>query len=137
MKPPVAAGRGSGGLSYDIVPGKPEESILVFRTGSIDPGIMMPELGKRLIHEEGLALLREWVAAMPAHDKLPRPGAGATEIIAARWPRGGVPPRGVSAAGSARGSGTPAGRPRPFRLHRHSLVAMLTTWSPVLNISKA
>ena len=25
---------------------------------------MMPELGKRLVHEEGLALIREWIAAM-------------------------------------------------------------------------
>ena len=57
MKPPVAAGRGSGGLAYDIVPGKPDKSILVFRTASTDAGIMMPELGKRLVHEEGLALV--------------------------------------------------------------------------------
>ena len=26
----------------------------------------MPELGKRLVHEEGVALIREWIAAMPA-----------------------------------------------------------------------
>jgi hypothetical protein len=76
MKPPVAAGRGSGGLAYDIVPGKPEQSILVFRTGSTDAGIMMPELGKRLIHEEGLALVREWIAAMPAAGGKPREGSG-------------------------------------------------------------
>lgn len=76
MKSPVAAGRGSGGLSYDIVPGKPEESILAFRTGSTDAGIMMPELGKRLVHEEGLALVREWIAAMSPADGKPRGGAG-------------------------------------------------------------
>jgi len=63
-KTPVAAGRGSGGREYDIVPGDPERSILVFRMGSVDAGIMMPELGKRLVHEEGLALVREWIAAM-------------------------------------------------------------------------
>lgn len=74
MKAPVAAGRGSGGLAYDIVPGNPDKSILVFRTGSTDAGIMMPELGKRLIHEEGLALLREWVAAMPAEGSSPAAG---------------------------------------------------------------
>lgn len=76
MKAPVAAGRGSGGLSYDIVPGKPDESILAFRTGSTDAGIMMPELGKRLVHEEGLALVREWIAAMSDQDGKPRGGAG-------------------------------------------------------------
>ena len=26
---------------------------------------MMPELGKRLVHEEGVALVRQWIAAMP------------------------------------------------------------------------
>ncbi|MEX0937444.1 MAG: SO2930 family diheme c-type cytochrome [Pirellulales bacterium] len=64
LKSPVAAGRGSGGLLYDIVPGKPDASILMLRIESTDPDIMMPELGKRLIHEEGVALVREWIAAM-------------------------------------------------------------------------
>ncbi len=66
MKTPVAAGRGTGGLQYDIVPGQPDKSILVFRIGSTDPGIMMPELGKRLVHDEGVKLIREWISAMPA-----------------------------------------------------------------------
>jgi uncharacterized repeat protein (TIGR03806 family) len=64
-KSPVAAGLGSGGLDYDIVPGKPDRSILVYRISSTHPSVMMPELGKRLVHEEGVALLREWIAAMP------------------------------------------------------------------------
>jgi uncharacterized repeat protein (TIGR03806 family) len=66
LKPPVAAGIGSGGLPYDIVPGKPDQSILAFRIASIHPGIMMPELGKRLVHTEGVALVREWIASMPS-----------------------------------------------------------------------
>ena len=65
FKAPVAAGRGSGGRDYDIVPGDPDKSIMTFRITSIDPGIMMPELGKRLIHTEGVELVREWIAAMP------------------------------------------------------------------------
>jgi uncharacterized repeat protein (TIGR03806 family) len=64
-KPPVAAGRGSGGLQYDIVPGKPDESILVYRMESTEPEIRMPELGRNLVHVEGVALVREWIAAMP------------------------------------------------------------------------
>ena len=32
---------------------------------------MMPELGKRLVHEEGLKLIREWIAAMPDADVQP------------------------------------------------------------------
>ncbi len=63
-KPPVAAGRGSGGLAYDIVPGYPEKSILYYRITSTDPGIMMPELGKKLVHEEGVALIRQWITSL-------------------------------------------------------------------------
>lgn len=63
-KSPVAAGRGSGRLKYDILPGKPESSILVYRMKSLEPGIMMPELGKRTIHAEGVALISDWIQKM-------------------------------------------------------------------------
>lgn len=66
MRSPVAAGRGTGGRLYDLVPGKPEESILLYRMESNDPGVMMPELGRRLVDPEGVALIREWIAGMPA-----------------------------------------------------------------------
>lgn len=62
---PVAAGMGSGGLRWDIVPGKPDDSILLYRMASLHPGVMMPELGKRLVHEEGVTLVRDWIAAIP------------------------------------------------------------------------
>jgi hypothetical protein len=60
-KPPVAAGRGSGNRKYGIVPGKPAESILLFRMESDDPGIRMPELGRQLKHVEGVELVRAWI----------------------------------------------------------------------------
>jgi hypothetical protein len=60
-KTPVAAGRGSGGRLFDIVPGKPDESILMYRLESTEPGIMMPELGRRLTDAAGVALVREWI----------------------------------------------------------------------------
>lgn len=63
-KPPVAAGTGSGGRRYDILPGKPQESILMFRLLSTHPDVMMPELGKRLVHEEGVELIRQWIEAI-------------------------------------------------------------------------
>jgi uncharacterized repeat protein (TIGR03806 family) len=63
-KTPIAAGRGSGGLKYDIVPGKPDESIMIFRMNSTEPGIMMPELGRKMVHEEGVELIRAWIANM-------------------------------------------------------------------------
>jgi len=61
MKPPVAAGKASGNLLHDIVPGKPEKSILLHRMNSTDPEVMMPELGRALIHEEGVALIQKWI----------------------------------------------------------------------------
>lgn len=63
-KSPVAAGRGAGGHDYDILPGKPDESILVFRLAATDPGILMPEIGRKMVDEEGLALIRAWIKEM-------------------------------------------------------------------------
>ena len=64
FKPPVAAGRGSGNRKYNIVPGHPEESILQFRITSTDPGIMMPELNRRLVHQEGIQLIQDWIKSL-------------------------------------------------------------------------
>jgi uncharacterized repeat protein (TIGR03806 family) len=66
-KPPVAAGRGTGDHMFDIVPGRPDDSILPFRMSSREPGVMMPEQGRGTVHREGLALIRDWIAAMPGH----------------------------------------------------------------------
>jgi uncharacterized repeat protein (TIGR03806 family) len=64
QKSPVAAGRGSGGHQFDIVPGHPENSILVYRMESTDPGEMMPEVGRKVVSQEGLALVKEWIKQM-------------------------------------------------------------------------
>lgn len=63
-KPPVAAGRATGGHSVSILKGDPDQSIMVHRMASDEPGVMMPELGRTLVHEEGVTLIREWIAAM-------------------------------------------------------------------------
>ncbi|HET9450638.1 MAG TPA: SO2930 family diheme c-type cytochrome, partial [Aggregicoccus sp.] len=63
-KPPVAAGAGSGGLSYDVVPGSPEQSIFVYRMRSVDPKVAMPELGRSVVHEEGVQLIEQWIAGL-------------------------------------------------------------------------
>lgn len=63
-KPPVAAGKGSGGRRFSIVPGKPDESILLYRIASTDPGIMMPEMGRKLVHTEGVELVRQWILSL-------------------------------------------------------------------------
>lgn len=61
FKTPVAAGKGTGGRLYGIVPGKPDESILEYRMQTTNSGEIMPEFGKSLIHDEGLALIRNWI----------------------------------------------------------------------------
>lgn len=63
-KPPVAAGGGTGNLRYGIVPGEPEQSILLYRMRSEEPDEMMPELGRSLIHAEGIELISRWIAEM-------------------------------------------------------------------------
>ena len=64
-KPPVAAGRGTGDRLFDIVPGKPDDSILLYRITSNEPGVMMPEMGRNTTHKEGVELIRAWIAATP------------------------------------------------------------------------
>lgn len=63
-KSPVSAGSGSGGRQYDIVPGNPDASILIYRMETLNPGEMMPELGRTMVHEEGVELIREWISSM-------------------------------------------------------------------------
>jgi uncharacterized repeat protein (TIGR03806 family) len=63
-KVPVSAGQGAGSLRFGIVPGEPEASILVHRMASTVPKVMMPEIGRTVAHEEGVALITQWVAAM-------------------------------------------------------------------------
>ena len=63
-KRPVAAGAGSGNLSYDIVPSAPDASILPYRLSSTDPMVAMPEVGRSVVHEEGLALIQQWIHEM-------------------------------------------------------------------------
>ncbi len=63
-KPPVAAGGGAGDRRYGIVPGKPEESILLYRMQSTQPDEMMPELGRALVHREGVELITQWISSL-------------------------------------------------------------------------
>lgn len=77
-KPPIAAGQGTGDHLFDIVPGKPEESILVYRMDSLDPGAMMPEVGRATVHEEGVALIRDWIKAWVGQCSVGAGGADAS-----------------------------------------------------------
>lgn len=64
-KGPVAAGGGSGGRNYNIVPGRPDESILIHRLESTELDVRMPEVGRQQVHDESTALIRAWIEAMP------------------------------------------------------------------------
>lgn len=63
-KRPVAAGRGAGDNEFSIVPGHPDQSILLYRLNSAVPGIAMPELGKASVDKQGVAVVRRWIAEM-------------------------------------------------------------------------
>lgn len=63
-KPPVAAGRGAGGLRVGIWPGRPEASILHYRLGHRDPAVRMPELGRSLVDEQALTLIAGWIETL-------------------------------------------------------------------------
>jgi len=63
-KHPTAAGRGAGQLTRVIEPGSPETSILAFRMASTEAGVAMPELGRSLIDEDGVALVQQWILEM-------------------------------------------------------------------------
>jgi hypothetical protein len=67
-KKPVAAGGGGGGLDYDIVPGDAAASITHFRMNSNDTEVRMPEIGRTIIHTEGVELIEQWINAMEAND---------------------------------------------------------------------
>lgn len=63
-KRPVAAGRGSGGLEFSVVPGKPEQSILYHRMASLEGGVSMPEVGRASLDRYGLAIIHAWIRGL-------------------------------------------------------------------------
>lgn len=63
-KTPIAAGNGSGGRLVDIQPGDANASIIWYRMQTTNPGERMPELGRNLVHVEGVALIKEWINKM-------------------------------------------------------------------------
>jgi uncharacterized repeat protein (TIGR03806 family) len=64
LKRPVAAGRGSGNLEFDVLPGDPDHSIVAYRMASTEGGVAMPELGKATVDRDGLAAVRAWIAGL-------------------------------------------------------------------------
>src|SRR5262249_23168162 len=62
---PSAAGPGSCGFTFDVVPGSPDTSIMMCRVSSTDPQIKMPEVPTLSSDADGVKLLHDWIAAMP------------------------------------------------------------------------
>ncbi len=72
-KTPVATGKASADMLFDAVRGHPETSILVHRMASDEPKIMMPEIGRTLVHKEGVELIRQWLASLQGECRGTRP----------------------------------------------------------------
>lgn len=64
-KQPGGTGPGPGGRRWEIEPGHPERSAVVYRMSSTTPGTAMPQIGRSLVHAEGVALVAEWIAQLP------------------------------------------------------------------------
>jgi uncharacterized repeat protein (TIGR03806 family) len=63
-KGPTATGtEGRGGRQFDIVPGRANDSILVYRIGpeAMTPAAMMPPLARSVVHEEAFEVLSQWI----------------------------------------------------------------------------
>ena len=63
-KPPLAKGHGTCNLNYDIVPGKPAESIVIGRLSSAEFGVKMPETGRTLVDTAGVLLISQWISQL-------------------------------------------------------------------------
>jgi uncharacterized repeat protein (TIGR03806 family) len=66
-KAPIAAGQATGGFSYDVVPGDPDHSVMAYRLASTQPGIAMPLIGRSVVDDGGLALVRQWISELAGH----------------------------------------------------------------------
>ncbi len=64
-KQPGSTGPGPGGRPWEIDPGHPESSAVVYRMSSTTPGTAMPQIGRSLVDTEGVALVAGWIAQLP------------------------------------------------------------------------
>jgi uncharacterized repeat protein (TIGR03806 family) len=48
-------------LQYDIVPGSPDESILLYRMTQTQAPDVMPQIGRSINHDEGIEIIREYI----------------------------------------------------------------------------
>jgi uncharacterized repeat protein (TIGR03806 family) len=63
-KRPGSAGAGTGGRTFDIVPGDHQQSILWYRMQTEETGAMMPDIGRSVAHGSGVDLIAAWIDRM-------------------------------------------------------------------------
>ncbi|AQS38709.1 conserved hypothetical protein, HNE_0200 family [Shewanella psychrophila] len=64
-KQPPGWDGGAKGLSYDIVPGDGEHSIIAYRQELSEPKDRMPPLGRSLSHTEAVEIIKSWIDTLP------------------------------------------------------------------------
>lgn len=69
----TAVAGGKTEYPYDVVPQDADSSYLYFRMSTLDPRHKMPELGRNTVHEEGVALIYNWINNLPAESCSPQP----------------------------------------------------------------
>jgi uncharacterized repeat protein (TIGR03806 family) len=77
-KHPTASGAdGSGGFSYDIVPGDPDHSIVPYRMSpaATSAAARMPPLARSVTHTEGHALVEQWIRDVIVADESKYPNS--------------------------------------------------------------
>jgi hypothetical protein len=67
-KKPLAYGGPSVPCRYGIEPGKADESLLLYRMSHAGTADVMPALGRKVNHDEAIAMVRDWIMqlALPA-----------------------------------------------------------------------
>lgn len=63
-KQPPGWDGGAKGLSYDIVPGDGEHSILLYRQELNSAKDRMPPIGRSLVHTEAIDLIKQWIDSL-------------------------------------------------------------------------
>lgn len=64
LKRPTSAGRASMNLEFAIQPGDPDQSFLLRRLLSTEAAVRMPQIMRTVVHEEGVALIRDWILSL-------------------------------------------------------------------------
>lgn len=80
-KPTATGAEGSGGRPVDIWPADPSRSILEYRIGPLatSPAARMPSLARSVVHEEGHALIEQWIRDVIVVDEGKYPNSSACE----------------------------------------------------------